>query len=72
MILERFKNVFEGIDSKTNEAIEARLEIEPSAVPVTQKMTHVLYQLEKPLKQWLEEEVEKDIFEKVPSNEAVT
>ena len=68
--------VFHGIgeirDPKTGQPIEARLEMDPEAVPVAQKPRNVPYYLQQPLKEWLEEGVREGIFEKVPPNEAIT
>ena len=52
--------------------MQVKLEMEPDAVPVAQKPRTVAYYLQKPLQQWLEEGIEKEIFEKVPPGEAIT
>ena len=41
-------------------------------VPVAQKPRPVAYYLQEPLRKWLDQGVEGDIFEKVPSGEPVT
>ena len=46
--------------------------MKPEAVPVTQKLRQVTYFLQEPLKKWLEQGVNEDIFEKVPDDEPVT
>jgi len=42
------------------------------AVPVTQRPRPVAYYLQEPLKKWLGQCVEEEIFEEVPEDEAVT
>ena len=42
--------------------------MKPEAIPVAQKPRPVPYHLQRPLQQWLEQEVKEDIFEKVPLN----
>ena len=75
-LLREFHDIFEGIghikDPKTGQAIEARLEIDPEAIPTAQKPRHVSYHLINPLKEWLRKGEEMDIYEKVPENEAIT
>ncbi|KAK3717111.1 hypothetical protein QZH41_016142 [Actinostola sp. cb2023] len=56
----------------TGEAIQLKLEMDPESTPVAQKPRTVPYHLQQPLKQWLEEGVETEIFEKVPPGEAIT
>ena len=44
----------------------------PDAVPVAQKPRLVAYHLQEPLKKWLEQCLEEEIFEEVPKGEPVT
>ena len=44
----------------------------PEAVPVAQRPRPVAYYLQEPLKKWLNQCVEEQIFEEVPEGEAVT
>ena len=46
--------------------------MDPEAVPVAQKPRPVPYHLQKPLKEWLEQGVKEEIFEKVADGEAIT
>lgn len=46
--------------------------MKPEAVPVAQKPSWVPYFLQEPLKKWLEQGVNEDIFEKVPDGESIT
>ena len=75
-LLTEYNEVFEGIgcfkEKKTGEEIEVKPEIIPEAKPVAQKPRRVAYHLQKPLKECLEEGVEKKIFEKVPACEPIT
>ena len=75
-ILSEYSDVFQGIgcfrDKKTGEKIEVKLEMDPEAVPVAEKPRPVPYHLQKPLKEWLEQGVKEEIFEKVPDGEAIT
>ena len=75
-ILSEYSDVFQGIgcfqDKNTGEKIEVKLEMDPEAVPVAQKPRPVPYHLQKPLKEWLEQGVKEEIFEKVPDGEAIT
>ena len=75
-LVTEFASVFEGVgcfkDKATGENIEVRLEMDPNATPVAQKSRHVPYHLQQPLKKWIDEAVEKGIFEEVPTNEEIT
>ena len=42
------------------------------AIPVAQKPRPVAYHLQRPIKEWLDQGVEEDIFEKVPDEETIT
>ena len=44
----------------------------PAAVPVAQRPRPVAYYLQEPLKKWLDQCVEEEIFEEVPEDEVVT
>ena len=72
-LLNEYSEVFQGIgcfrDKNTGEQIEVKLEMNPEAIPVAQKPRPVPYYLQKPLKEWLEDEVKGEIFEKVPNGE---
>ena len=46
--------------------------MKPEAVPAAQKPRQVPFFLQEPLKKWLEQGVNEDIFEKVPGDEPVT
>ena len=52
--------------------IGAKLQMEPGAEPVAQKPCLVPYHLQKPLKDWLDQEVKYKIFEKVRDWGAIT
>ena len=75
-ILSEYSDVFQGIgcfrDKNTGEEIDVKLEMDPEAAPVAQKPRPVPYHLQKPLKEWLEQGVKEEIFEKVPDGEAIT
>ena len=74
--LSEYSDVFQGIgcfrEKSTGKKIEVRLEMEPDAEPVAQKPRPVPYHLQKPLKDWLDQVVNEEIFEKVPDGEAIT
>lgn len=46
--------------------------MKPGAVPVAQKPRPVAYHLQKPLRNWLHQCIEEEIFEEVPEGEPVT
>ena len=75
-LLSEYSKVFQGIgcfkDKNTSEKIEVKLEMDPEAIPVAQKPRPVPYHLQKPLKNWLEQGVKEEIFEKVPDGEPIT
>ena len=75
-LLSEYNDIFQGIgcfrDKSTGEEIEVKLEIDPEAIPVAQKPRPVPYHLQKPLKEWLEQGVKENIFEKVPDGETIT
>ena len=52
--------------------IEVNLEMDPEAIPIMQKPCPVPYHLQKPLKEWLEQGVKENTFEKVPDGETIT
>lgn len=74
-MLCKYENVFKGIgkirDVKNNKDIFGKFNMIDTE-PVTQKPRHVAYYLQQPLKKWLEEAVEEEIFEHIPEGEAVT
>ena len=74
--LREDSDVFQGIscfrEKSTGKKIEVKLEMEPDAEPVAQKPRPVPYHLQKPLKDWLDQGVNEEIFEKVPDGEAIT
>ena len=45
--------------------------MKPDAIPVTQRPRPVRHHLKRPLKEWLQQGVEEDIFEQVPEDEPV-
>ncbi|PFX14103.1 Retrovirus-related Pol polyprotein [Stylophora pistillata] len=75
-LLAEYSDAFHGIgcfkEKETGEKMQVKLEMEPQAKPVAQKPRNVPYHLQQPLKQWIDEGVEKEIFEKVPPGEAIT
>ena len=75
-VLNEYSDVFQGIscflEKSTGKKIEVKLEMEPDAEPVAQKPLPVPYHLQKPLKDWLDQGVKEEIFEKVPDGEAIT
>ena len=75
-ITEKFDHVFQGIgkirNKKNDEDFYATYSMKPEAVPVAQKPRPVAHYLQKPLKRWLEQCIEGEIFEEVPEGEPVT
>ena len=75
-ITNRYQKVFEGIGKievkKNGNEIYGNFCMKPEAVLVAQKSKSVSFYLQKPLKMWLEQCIEEDIFEKVPPGEPVT
>ena len=75
-IIAKYDHLFQGIgkitDKKSNREIYGQFHMKPEAIPVTQKPRPVPYHLQKPLKEWLQQGVEEDIFEQVPDDEPVT
>ena len=75
-VLSEYSDVFQGIgcfrEKSTGKKIEVKLEMEPDAEPIAQKPRPVPYHLQKPLKDWLDQGVKEEIFEKVPDGEAIT
>ena len=75
-VLCEYSDVFQGIgcfrEKNTGKKIEVKLEMETDAKPVAQKPRPVPYHLQKPLKDWLDQGVKEEIFEKVPDGEAIT
>ena len=75
-IMEKYDEVFTGIgrihDKKNDKPIYATFTMKEDCTPVTQRPRQVAYHLQDPLKKWLQRCVEEDIFEEVPTGEAVT
>ena len=75
-VLREYSEVFQGIgcfrEKNTGKKIEVKLEMETDAKPVAQKPRPVPYHLQKPLKDWLDQGVKEEIFEKVPEGEAIS
>ena len=75
-IVNRHNKVFEGIgkiyDYKNDKEFYARFNMKPEAAPVAQKPRPVPYYLQTPLKQWLQQGIEADLFEEVKEGEPVT
>ena len=75
-LLSEYNDNFQGIgcfqDKSTGKEIEVKLEMDPEAIPVAQKPRPVPYHLQKPLKEWLEQGVKENIFEKVLDGETST
>ena len=73
-VLREYSEVFQGIgcfrEKNTGKKIEVKLETD--AKPVAQKPRPVPYHLQKPLKDWLDQGVKEEIFEKVPEGEAIS
>jgi len=46
--------------------------VDPNAEPVAQKPCPVPYHLQKALKEWLDQGVKEEMFEKVPDGETIT
>ena len=76
VVLSKYNDVFQGIscfrERNTDKKIENKLEMDPDTEPVAQKPHPVPYHLQKPLKDWLDQGVKEEIFEKVPDGEAIT
>jgi len=75
-VLSEDSDLFQGVgcfgEKNTGKKIEVKLELEPDAKPVAQKPCPVSYHLQKPPKDWLDQGVKEEIFEKVPDGEAIT
>ena len=75
-LLDEYSEIFQGIgcfwDNNTGKNIEVKLEMDPEAIPVAQKPRPVPYHLQKPLKEWTEQRVKEETFEKVPDGKAIT
>ena len=76
IIIDQYNRLFQGIgrirDNKNNKEIYGQFHMKPEAIPVTQKPRPIPYYLKDPLKKWLEQGLEEEIFEKVPDTEPVT
>ncbi|MEW8584399.1 MAG: RNase H-like domain-containing protein, partial [Candidatus Thiodiazotropha sp.] len=75
-LLKRHEEVFQGIGKifakKKNEEFLVKFSMKPDATPVAQKPRPVPYYLQEPLRNWLDECIKEEIFEKVESGEPVT
>ena len=75
-ILQEHPEVFKGIgkihDNRNNREVYARFHMRPEAAPVAQKPRQVPYYLQKPLKEWLAQCIEEEIYEEIPDDEPVT
>ena len=76
VLLSEYNDKFQGIgrfwDKSTGKEIELKLETDPEAIPVARKPCPVPNHLQKPLKEWPEQGVKENIFEKVPGRETIT
>ena len=67
-LVTEFNVIFKGIgcfkQRDTARKMEVKLKMDPTATPVAQKSRNVPYLLQKPLKEWLDEGIENEIFEK--------
>jgi len=74
-LLEEYSDVFTGIGpikEPNGEVVKVKLQMEEDASPVAQRPRPVAYHLKEPLKEWLEQGEQEEIFERVPENEAIT
>ena len=73
--LERYSHVFSGIgrirDVKNDEEFYVSFSMKAEVAQVAQKPRPVPYYLQKPLKQWLDQAVEEDLFEYIPQGQPV-
>ena len=69
-IVNKHANVFHGVGKIKD--MSAKFIMKPDAVPVAQKPRNVPYYLQRPLKEWLDRNIEDGLFERVPENEAIT
>ena len=76
VLLSEYNDKFQGIgcfwDKSTGKEIEVKLETDPEAIPVARKPCPVPNHLQKSLKEWPEQGVKENIFEKVPGGETIT
>ena len=73
-ILDRHKNLFEGVGKATRDGqeIQIHLPMQEDAIPIAQKPRRVPYHLIELLQDRIEEFIKNDIMEKVPDHEAIT
>ncbi|CAG2239919.1 unnamed protein product [Mytilus edulis] len=75
-LTSKFNDVFNGIgkiqDSKHNEEFMVKFSMKPDATPVAQKPRQVPYYLQDPLKKWMEQGIQEDIFEMVEPGDPIT
>ncbi|KAL9953033.1 hypothetical protein ACROYT_G040383 [Oculina patagonica] len=68
-ITDKYSDVFKGIgkirDIKNGKEFYAKFSMRSEAAPVAQRPRPVAYYLQEPLKKWLEQCVEEEIFEEV-------
>ena len=75
-IIKKYHHVFEWIgeirDKRNDKEIYGQFHMKPEVTPVTQRPRPVPYHLQELLKQWIEQGLKEDIFEKVPETEPIT
>ena len=75
-LLEKYQRVFQGIrkitDKTNSNDFTVKFSMKPDALPVAQKPRPVPYYLQDPLKKWLNQCLEEDIFERVEGNKPIT
>ena len=75
-VLRGYSDVLQEIgcfrEKNTGKKIEVKLKMETDAKLVAQKPRPIPYHLQKPLKDWLDQGVKEEVFEKVPDGEAIT
>lgn len=75
-ILSKYDELFQGIgkifDKKNNEEFLVKFSMKADATPVAQKPRPVPYYLQEPLREWLDQCIKDEIFEKVQPGEPVT
>ena len=75
-LLQQHEEVFKGIrkifDKKNKEDFLVKFSMKADASPIAQKPRPFPYYLQEPLREWLEEYVKAEIFEKVEPGEPMT
>ena len=69
---EVFKGFGKIFDKKNNEEFLVKFSMKPDATPIAQKPRPVPYYLQEPLRKWLDQRIQEEIFEKVEPGEPVT